>query len=133
MASAHNAAPQHGVAPNPDPALDITREHQHEHVHHAPSAQTPTNVVYTSHTTQDHSIIADQNTAHDANLHRRSGGDRKNSNGSLGIYEKNQNLDINDAEKGSSIPDASRDHDEEKKEKGKFALFYAKYRIFFRK
>lgn len=30
----HNASPQTGVDRNPDPALDLAREHRHEHTHH---------------------------------------------------------------------------------------------------
>lgn len=30
----HNASPQVGVVPNPDPALDYVNEHQHAHDHH---------------------------------------------------------------------------------------------------
>lgn len=34
----HNASLQHGVGPNPDPALDYAREHRHEHINHGGAA-----------------------------------------------------------------------------------------------
>jgi CNT family concentrative nucleoside transporter len=43
----HNSSPMPGVAPNPDPALDISKEHHHEHLHHGANAER-------GHTEQDH-------------------------------------------------------------------------------
>lgn len=34
----HNSSAQRDVYPNPDPALDISNEHHHPHVHHGPGA-----------------------------------------------------------------------------------------------
>ncbi|KAI5921515.1 H+/nucleoside cotransporter-like protein [Camillea tinctor] len=51
-AEGHNASPQIGVAPNPDPALDISNEHHHAHLHHggaaADHANHPDEPVYSS-------------------------------------------------------------------------------------
>ncbi|KAI1488619.1 H+/nucleoside cotransporter-like protein [Biscogniauxia mediterranea] len=51
-AEGHNALPQIGVAPNPDPALDISNEHRHAHLHHggaaADHANHPDEPVYSS-------------------------------------------------------------------------------------
>ncbi|KAI1639232.1 hypothetical protein F4809DRAFT_155811 [Biscogniauxia mediterranea] len=51
-AEGHNASPQIGVAPNPDPALDISNEHRHAHLHHggaaADHANHPDEPVYSS-------------------------------------------------------------------------------------
>lgn len=51
----HNASPQTGVTPNPDPALNLANEHMHEHVHHGGAAAKhenhPHDVVYTTGTT----------------------------------------------------------------------------------
>ncbi|ETS72968.1 hypothetical protein PFICI_15360 [Pestalotiopsis fici W106-1] len=51
----HNASPQVGVAPNPDPALDFTHEHQHAHIHHHGAAardkEKHDDVFYTTGTT----------------------------------------------------------------------------------
>jgi CNT family concentrative nucleoside transporter len=51
----HNASPQQGVSPNPDPVLDFANEHIHEHLHHGGAAANHANhsheVVY-SDTTQ---------------------------------------------------------------------------------
>ncbi|KAK6196537.1 hypothetical protein LQW54_011426 [Pestalotiopsis sp. IQ-011] len=53
---AHNASPQVGVAPNPDPALDYAHEHQHAHIHHhGPAAREKEkndDVFYTTGTTE---------------------------------------------------------------------------------
>ncbi|KAI1504480.1 H+/nucleoside cotransporter-like protein [Biscogniauxia marginata] len=51
-AAGHNASPQIGVAPNSDPALDLSNEHRHEHLHHggaaANHANHPDEAVYSS-------------------------------------------------------------------------------------
>lgn len=51
----HNASPQVGVAPNPDPALDYAHEHEHAHTHHhGPAAhekEKEHDVFYTTGTT----------------------------------------------------------------------------------
>ncbi|KAI8623679.1 H+/nucleoside cotransporter-like protein [Xylariaceae sp. FL1651] len=39
----HNASPQQGVVPNPDPVLDLANEHHHEHIHHGGAAADPAN------------------------------------------------------------------------------------------
>lgn len=48
----HNSSLQEGVAPNPDPALDIANEHHHAHLHHGGLAANPANhpdeVVYST-------------------------------------------------------------------------------------
>ncbi|KAI2472707.1 H+/nucleoside cotransporter-like protein [Annulohypoxylon bovei var. microspora] len=48
----HNASPQEGVVPNPDPALDFSNEHHHAHLHHGGLASNPVNhpdeVVYST-------------------------------------------------------------------------------------
>ncbi|KAI8962958.1 H+/nucleoside cotransporter [Daldinia sp. FL1419] len=49
----HNASLQEGVLPNPDPALDLSNEHRHEHLHHsqhmkANSARRSDEIVYST-------------------------------------------------------------------------------------
>ncbi|KAI0882948.1 H+/nucleoside cotransporter-like protein [Annulohypoxylon maeteangense] len=50
--SGHNASPQEGVAPNPDPVLEFANEHHHAHLHHGGLAANPANhpdeVVYST-------------------------------------------------------------------------------------
>ncbi|KAH8649851.1 Na+ dependent nucleoside transporter C-terminus-domain-containing protein [Xylariales sp. PMI_506] len=54
----HNASPQVGVDANPDPALDYTQEHRHEHTHHFGPAATEKakhddDVMYSSNTVEE--------------------------------------------------------------------------------
>lgn len=44
---AHNSSPMPGVVRNPDPALDISKEHHHGHIHHGAHAEK-------GHTEHDH-------------------------------------------------------------------------------
>ncbi|PNS20890.1 Solute carrier family 28 member 3 [Sphaceloma murrayae] len=114
----HNASPQKDVVPNPDPALDVAHEHQHAHLHHAPSALKgrEEELTYSKGTTEDPSIIPHQ----DNNLHRRSGAD---------------NSSTDDVEKGGlrydekSTPGPHSDDEEKEHKPGKFGMFFRKYRI----
>ncbi|OTB01638.1 hypothetical protein M426DRAFT_63619 [Hypoxylon sp. CI-4A] len=50
----HNSSQQEGVVPNPDPTLDFSNEHHHQHLHHGGFAADPVNhpdeVVYSAST-----------------------------------------------------------------------------------
>jgi len=56
---AHNSSPQTHVARNNDPALDISHEHHHAHLHHSAFAEKgrEDEVVYTAGTTFERSMI----------------------------------------------------------------------------
>lgn len=66
----HNSSPMPGVARNDDPALDIAREHQHQHVHHSARAAHVDKIVYTTGTTDEKSTIPNPSTL-DSHLHHR--------------------------------------------------------------
>lgn len=53
-----------GIHHNPDPALNPANQHSHGHTHHVGAAARDDNVVYTTGTTQDHSIVPDQAHPH---------------------------------------------------------------------
>ncbi|CAO2657992.1 Nn.00g072520.m01.CDS01 [Neocucurbitaria sp. VM-36] len=66
----HNSSHMPGVVRNDDPALDIAREHEHEHVHHSARASHADNIVYTQGTTDDRSTVPNP-SAQDSHLHHR--------------------------------------------------------------
>jgi concentrative nucleoside transporter, CNT family len=114
----------HGVVSNPDPALDVAKEHHHQHLHHDAFAEKGRHddAVYTQGTTSEPSIIPNADPLDD-NLHRRGHPERK-------LADTKEAMDVNDAEKGAYSPEP-----EEEKEHGhgaKVRRFYQKYRIFFR-
>ncbi|KAG8627398.1 hypothetical protein KVT40_004881 [Elsinoe batatas] len=115
----HNTSAQEGVVSNPDPALDVSREHQHEHLHHGGAAAKDHDLTYSKGTTQDPSIIPHQDNN---SLHRRNvAGD----NSSVDDIEKG-GLRYDEKSAGSPHPE-----EEEKKKPGKVGLFYRKYKVFF--
>lgn len=117
----HNASAQTGVVPNPDPALDVSREHHHAHLHHSEMATKgrEDDVVYSKGTTDEKSIIPDANVM-DNSLHK------------LGHPEKHDHdhdtYDIKDAENLSRRPS---DENSSHKSTGRIKRFYAKYKVFF--
>ncbi|KAF2091245.1 hypothetical protein K490DRAFT_71459 [Saccharata proteae CBS 121410] len=115
----HNYSPQTHVAVNEDPALDVAREHHHDHLHHDAFAEKGhrDEIAYTKGTTDDRPIVPDQSTLH----HRHN---------ARPASEKDGVVDFSDAERGSTSPVNSRDEGEEHK-RGPVAQFYARYRIFF--
>lgn len=72
----HNNSPMPGVARNDDPALNITQEHDHQHVHHSARAAHPDNIVYTTGTTDEKSNIPNP-SVQDSHLHHRHIADEK--------------------------------------------------------
>ncbi|KAF1955350.1 hypothetical protein CC80DRAFT_493245 [Byssothecium circinans] len=124
LARGHNASHQAGVLPNPDPALDIAREHNHEHLHHSANAEKGhlpgDHIAYTTGTTAEPGVIPpvdhsarnlEKHAVHDI---EKSGGYYEAKEGSLG--------------KESTLP---RSSEEEEPQKRGFSGFYRKYRIFF--
>lgn len=112
---AHNSSPQHHVVPNLDPALEISNEHHHRHLHHDAFAEKgrEDEVVYSKGTTFEKSIIPEE-SPQDHDLHRRR-------------HPEKGGVEVEDAEKGVS-PIRSEEADPQTHT---FSRFYAKYRIFF--
>jgi CNT family concentrative nucleoside transporter len=116
----HNNSPMPGVARNNDPALDIAREHQHEHVHHSAHALPADNAVYTTGTTDEKSNIPNQ----DSHLHHRH------------LDEKHVDLDIEKAdgynyevEKATHSTSDPEPEIEKKKWWTSLSAFYRKFRL----
>ncbi|KAK7720591.1 hypothetical protein SLS57_005370 [Botryosphaeria dothidea] len=120
MTAEHNSSPQVNVVPNADPALDVSREHFHPHLHHDDHAEKghKDEIAYTHGTTQDPPRIPVE-----SELHHRTAYPEKN-------MEKNAAIDIDDAEKGSTSPVTTARGEEEKK-RGPVGRFYSRFRIFF--
>jgi CNT family concentrative nucleoside transporter len=74
----HNNSPMPGVVRNDDPALDIKREHHHEHVHHgAHAAHTDDSTpVYTTGTTDEKISKLLNPSAQDSHLQHRQHAER---------------------------------------------------------
>lgn len=113
----HNISAQHRVVENDDPALNISQEHQHGHLHHDKHAEQGRNeeVMYSEGTTFEKSTIPPQDPQDDDLARRRRPDPAK------------KNVDINDTEKGSMSPDR---FDEEDPRTHTLSSFYSRYRIF---
>jgi len=124
---AHNASPQTGVVPNPDPALNPAHEHEHAHLHHGgPAAKQEKDVVYTTGTTDEPSIIPHQDKMDNQLNRHQLAGDHGSDDMEKGYNEKT-GMKFN--ERGATSPHS---HDEEEDPKNhSFSNFYRKYRIFF--
>ncbi|KAF2661957.1 hypothetical protein K491DRAFT_710380 [Lophiostoma macrostomum CBS 122681] len=100
MAHEHNSSPMPGVVRNNDPALDIAREHHHEHLHHSARAEaghaSHDNVSYTTGTTRNEPGVIPPADPNDDALHRRHQHERYTAEHDI---EKNGGLEYE--EKGS--------------------------------
>lgn len=129
----HNASKQTGVEINTDPALDVTHEHRHEHLHHDAFAAKGNHddVVYSKGTTAERSIIPDQDPLDHA-LHRRHHPEGEGKSNEKGGYM----VDPVDQEKGAvghttaHGSNVNSDGEEDPKTH-KLSGFYKHYRIFF--
>ncbi|KAH9863779.1 hypothetical protein J1614_009711 [Plenodomus biglobosus] len=121
----HNSSPMPGVAHNPDPALDITREHEHQHVHHSPRAAHPDNIVYTSGTTDDRSTVPAPSAQDSSHLHYRHHSDEKH--GHEQDLEKAGGYDY-EVEKATH---SSGEHEREAEKKAWYSpsVLYRRYRL----
>jgi CNT family concentrative nucleoside transporter len=113
----HNSSPMPGVVRNPDPALDISREHHHEHLHHSALAEkghsSADHSSYTIGTTVDPSIIPDADRrGHAVHDIEKAGG--------LEYEEKNS---LNKSRTGSD-PEAEVDP-----QRHSASRYYRKYRV----
>lgn len=125
----HNTSPMPGVARNPDPALDVVKEHHHEHLHHDANAEKGHNEfdhpAYTTGTTDEPHVIPRADRNEDA-LHRRRHAPAEHDiekTGGLEYEEKQGSLSKG---RNSSDPEI-----EEEPRRHFFARFYRKYRVFF--
>ncbi|KAF1935559.1 H+/nucleoside cotransporter-like protein [Clathrospora elynae] len=119
----HNGSPMPGVVRNNDPALDIAREHDHQHVHHSARAAHPDNIVYTTGTTDDRSNVPNA-SAQDSHVHHRHPLDEKHASQDLekaGGYD----YEVEKATGSSSDPEG----EVEKKERYSFSVLYRRFRL----
>jgi CNT family concentrative nucleoside transporter len=97
----HNSSPMPGVARNPDPALTIAREHEHEHVHHSAHAAHVDNSVpvYTTGTTDEKPSKLLEPSAQDSHLHNRAhAGEDLEKHGGFADYEEKGTRSSSDPE-----------------------------------
>jgi len=117
----HNASPMPGVSRNDDPALDIAREHDHQHVHHSARAAHPDNIVYTTGTTDDRSNVPNP-SALDSHMHYRHTGDEKHDIEKAGGYD----YEVEKTTRSSTDPEP----EPEKKAWYSPSVLYRRYRPF---
>jgi len=130
----HNGSPMPGVARNDDPALDIAREHHHEHVHHSARAAHPDNVVYTTGTTDEPTSKLFRPSGLDSasqftpigvdstNLHQRHSVNEKHDIEKAGGYD----YEVEKATRSSSDPEMEA---EKKPWYTSFSAFYRTFRL----
>lgn len=125
----HNSSPMPGVVRNDDPALDISKEHHHEHLHHGAHAEKGhtehDHVAYTTGTTEEPGVIPKADPNDDA-LHRRHHPERHAEHD----IEKLGGLEYE--EKGSSGKRrSSSDHDAEVENPKRYSLsrLYRQFRL----
>ena len=127
----HNNSPQVGVVRNNDPALDIKREHHHEHLHHSARAEAGhtehDHVAYTTGTTPNEPSIIPAADPNDDALHRRHKAEKYAAEHDI---EKTGGLEYE--EKGSlgkGRVSSDPDSDIEDPKRHTISSLYRKYRI----
>lgn len=116
----HNASPMPGVKRNDDPALDIAREHEHQHVHHSARAAHPDNIVYSTGTTDEKSNIPNP-SAQDSQMHYRHAADEKHDLEKAGGYD----YEVEKATRSSTDPEPEA----EKKKWYSPSVLYRRFRL----
>jgi CNT family concentrative nucleoside transporter len=114
----HNGSPMPGVHPNPDPALDISREHHHSHLNHTAFAEKGhhDNVVYSTGTTAEPSVVP--TSIHPDQSHRRRHADTEHDIEKTGaFYETEHSM-----EKDTHHSDTSETRDDRRKQQ--FGLLF---------
>ncbi|KAL5119764.1 hypothetical protein ACEQ8H_002370 [Pleosporales sp. CAS-2024a] len=101
----HNSSLQTGVARNPDLALHISREHEHEHVHHAAHAahhdhSTP---VYTTGTTDEKVSKLLQPSAQDSHVQQSHLAPDVEKSGGFADYEEKGTRSSSNAPEGEVV------------------------------
>jgi CNT family concentrative nucleoside transporter len=120
-----HTVPSQGVAHNDDPALDIAREHHHQHVHHSAHGAHPDNIVYTSGTTDEKTSKFFQPSPLDhgnQNLHQRHSVNEKHDIEKAGGYD----YEVEKATRSSSDPELEA---EKKPWYTSFGAFYRAFRL----
>ncbi|TID26639.1 sodium/nucleoside cotransporter 1 /nucleoside cotransporter 1 [Venturia nashicola] len=113
---------------SPDLALDASHEHTHQHLHHDARAEKgrTDEVVYSTGTTAEKSIIPDQDPLDHVAHRRQHAGDKINNHGpsekETGIAYEDGSYDAEKGEISSAGEEDPKNH--------KFSRLYAKYRIF---
>jgi CNT family concentrative nucleoside transporter len=117
----HNSSMQPGVARNPDLALNVSREHEHEHVHHSAHAVHHDNSqpVYTTGTTDEKISKLLQPSAQDSHVQHRHVGHDIEKTGGFADYE----------EKGTRSSSNEPEGEYEKKAWYSPSVLYRKYRL----
>ena len=117
----HNASPQIGVVRNDDPALNLTNEHHHSHMHHSATAMKgrEDELSYSKGTTDEPSTIPHAD-AMDNSLHRRHKAEESGNYGTKGVL-------VQDEEKGT----LSHTPSEEDPRNHAFSNFYSRFKVFF--
>lgn len=119
----HNYSSQTDVVKSDDPALDISREHHHNHLHHSARAEKgrEDEVVYAMGTTDEKSNIPDPDRM-DHSLHNRHHPERP-------MDKKNDiGIDYEDREKGYGSEDHSGEGEVSRGHNLK--RFYRHYKVF---
>lgn len=129
--SNHNASAQQNVVPNEDPALDKSKEHRHEHLHHDSFAEKgrQDDVMYSIGTTGEKSMIPDPDPNDDA-LRRRHHPERHAEHHPVEAKAPVPAMEYDDKydeEKGS--PEVSQE-DNEDPQRHTIARLYKRYRPF---
>lgn len=122
----HNNSPMPNVVRNPDPALDIAREHHHEHVHHSARAahEDSSHVVYTSGTTDEKGSKLLQPSVQDSHLQHRHHADV----GHVG-HDIEKNGGFADYEEKGTRSSSDPEGEVEKKNWYSPSVLYRKYRL----
>lgn len=123
----HNFSSQTDVVKNNDPALDVAREHHHEHLHHSARAEKgrEDEVVYTTGTTAERSNVPDADPLDNA-LHNRGHPERGHPER---ISKKDDiGIDYDTAEKGYDVSDENGSHGSQTRAH-RLKRFYRHWRI----
>ncbi|KAF2813121.1 H+/nucleoside cotransporter-like protein [Mytilinidion resinicola] len=123
----HNSSPQVGVVPNTDPALDVSHEHAHQHLHHSAFAEKgrTDEIVYSKGTTQEPQTVPDADPNDDYLRRRHHVAPEKGHHpGQEKDIEAGNVEDVED--KNSLSPRVTEDP-----QNHRFAKFYSQWKIVF--
>jgi concentrative nucleoside transporter, CNT family len=133
----HNASSQTNVVRNDDPALDVDKEHHHEHLHHSAHAEKGRvdNIVYTSGTTAEKSTVPDADPLDNA-LHNHGHPERVHHHDipqHVSKKEDDLGIDYDAAEKGTydGSDEGSRGQQQGEMSRGhRFRRFYKHWKLY---
>jgi CNT family concentrative nucleoside transporter len=115
---------------SPDLALHASHEHTHQHLHHDARAEKgrTEEVVYSTGTTAEKSVIPDQDPLDNVMHRRQHAGEHSPEHG---VFEKETGIAYNDKSYDAEKGEITLSGEEKDPKSHKFSRFYAKYRIFF--